>query len=802
MTSPLRRVRPLSMQFLRATRSWLIARRRVLVGLLLGSAVLSWVTAGMAVWLSHDLMTGLPGKQGLASVGEMAQATTLLDIHERPVFTIFKEQRIEVPLDRVSPDLIKAILAVEDQRFFDHRGVDLVRVFAAIWANLRDGWAAQGGSTITQQLARQAFLSRHKTLRRKLKETILAARLERMFSKREILELYLNKIYFGDGLYGVQAASLGFFAKPASDLDISEAALLAGVVKSPSTYAPTISMERAVARRNLVLKTMLDTGAISREAYDRAKRTPVHLESALHRHESFGLFFKEYVRQELVERFGWERVYEGGLRVYTTMDPEAQQAAEEIVDRGLAVLDRRRAQWQQRLAARKKRTVKAEPHPASALGALARPGRSFGEGGQHLEAALLAVEPATGFIRAMIGGRDFWKSRFNRAIQAERQPGSAFKPLVYAVALEQGYAPASLIDHLDDPIPTPQGGWTPEDEHLEGSAITVRAALRSSSNRAAVRMLDQVGIRRAVQFAESVGVGRVPSVPSLALGSGEVTLEGLVTAYLPFASGGYSRKPTAIRRVEDADGQVLYEADQGARRVISETTAFLMADMLQDVVNSGTAARARGEGFRLPAAGKTGTTNDFADAWFVGFTPKLLTGVWIGLDRPETILPNGFAGDLAVPLWARFMKVATHEDKPEWFAPPDALVRMEVCRLSGKLAGSGCAQVPLVNGIGDVEYRSYVYTDYFVRGTEPYEECPVHRGPSLLDHLIGTDAVREAAPEPPPDSVRPPVALPPEPPSAQTAPPNGPSATEEPAAPARRRSFFARLLGLGRGDPD
>lgn len=778
MTSPFRRVLP--RELLGAARSWLIARPRVLVAVLLGSAVMAWATAGMAAWLSHDLMTGLPGTEGLASVGEMAQATTLLDVHDRPVFTIFKEQRIEVPLDRVSPALVKAILAVEDQRFFDHRGVDVVRVFAAIWANLRDGWAAQGGSTITQQLARQAFLSRDKTLRRKIKETILAARLERMYSKREILELYLNKIYFGDGFYGAQAASLGFFAKPASELDISEAALLAGVVKSPSTYAPTISLERAVARRNLVLKAMLETGAITREAYERARRTPVHIKSALHQHESFGLFFKEYVRQELVERFGWDRVYQGGLRVYTTIDPEAQKAAEDIVDRGLAALDTRRAQWQRRLAARKKSLVKAEPK-------------------KDLEAALLAVEPGTGFIRAMIGGRDFWKSRFNRATQAERQPGSAFKPLVYAVALEQGYTPATLIDHLDDPIATPQGGWTPEDEHLEASAITVRAALRSSSNRAAVRMLDQVGIGRTVQFAEAVGVGRVPSVPSLALGSGEVTLEGLITAYLPFASGGYTRKPTAIRRVEDADGQLLYEADRGARRVISDTTAFLMADMLQDVVNSGTAARARGEGFRLPAGGKTGTTNDFADAWFIGFTPSLLTGVWIGLDRPQTILPNGFAGDLAVPLWARFMKVATRDDKPEWFAPPDNLVRVQVCRLSGQLAGSGCEHVPTVKGIGDMEYRSYIYTDYFVRGTEPLEECHLHRGPSILDHLIGIDSVREAPPEPPHDSLTPPVAPPAEPPSAQAPPPKGPSATEEPA-PAKKRGFFARLLGLGRGD--
>ncbi|MBI4478190.1 MAG: transglycosylase domain-containing protein [Acidobacteria bacterium] len=371
--------------FLGAVRARIIARPRAFVALLMGFAALAWAAAIATVWLSLGLIRGLPAKEGLLTIGNMSQATTLFDMENRPVFAIFKEQRIEVPLEQVSPTLIRAILTVEDQRFFEHRGVDIVRVVAAAWANVRDGWATQGGSTITQQLARQAFLSGHKTLRRKLTETILAARLERMYSKREILELYLNKIYFGDGLYGVQAASLGYFAKPASELEVAEAAVLAGVVKSPSVYAPTISMARAVTRRNVVLKTMLSTGAISPAEYDRARRTPLHIRNGLNQHESFGLYFKEYVRQELVERFGWDRVYEGGLRVFTTLDTGAQTAAEEILERGAKALESRRSKWRARSARN------------------ARPD-------QPVEAALLAVDPTTGFIRAMVGGRDFWRS--------------------------------------------------------------------------------------------------------------------------------------------------------------------------------------------------------------------------------------------------------------------------------------------------------------------------------------------------------------------------------------------------------
>src|SRR5688572_13488740 len=633
------------------------------------------------VALVWTLTAGLPDRNELRNLGEMPQATTLYDVHNQPVFTIFKEYRIEVPLARISPHLRKAIVAFEDQRFADHSGMDLIRIAGAVWADIREGRKAQGGSTLTQQLARQSFLTREKKYWRKVREIALARRIERMYSKDEILELYLNKIYFGDGLYGAEAASRGYFGKPASDLDIGEAALLAGLVNAPSVNAPTVSMSRALARRALVLNTMHEQGIITKDAFDRASKEKIKLVDTLRREEPLGQYFKEEVRQQLVKQFGWERLSEGGLKVYTTISPEMQRAAEANVAIALQQIEMRRAK------------------------------RKIAAGGGQLEAALVAMDPTTGEVRAMVGGRDFRTSRFNRATQALRQPGSAFKPFVYAAALEAGYSPSSVVTRLDEPIQTLQGEWIPEDEHSDGSAMTVRSALRTSSNRAAVRMLEQVGISRAVAQARKMGMGDVPSVPSLALGSGEVTLLAMTSAYAAFADEGRLRTATYIRRVEDADGNVLFEAKPAAEQVVSAQTAFLMTSMLSDVVNYGTAYKARQEGFTHPAAGKTGTTNDYVDAWFVGFTPHLVTGVWVGFDKPRTIIANGFAGELAVPMWARFMKQATAADKPDTFKAPRGLTSVGVCRLSGQLPNGACDRV---------------ITEYFANGTAPTQLCQEH----------------------------------------------------------------------------
>ena len=682
-----------------SARRWIAARPRGLTAAIVLMACALFGTTGAAAWFAYDLTAGLPTPSQVKGLEEMAQATTILDAHDRPVFTIFKEQRIEVPFERISPNLIKAVLSVEDQRFYDHSGVDFIRVAAAVLRNLHEGRRAEGGSTITQQLARQSFLTRDKTYRRKIKEVILAANIEHQYDKKDILELYLNKVYFGDGYYGVEAASLGYFGKHASELSVPEAALLAGLIQSPSSYAPTVNPDRALARRNIVLQSMVGNAVLTQPEADAAKKARLQLTNAIEMKESFGLYFKEQVRRELVDRFGGSRVAQGGLRVYTTLEPDLQQAAEKILESGIDDIESRRGY----------------KHP--------RRGKDAAE---YLQGALVAMDPTTGEVRAMVGGRDFGESRFNRATQAKRQSGSAFKPFVYAAALEAGYSPASLISNLNSPVLTAQGDWVPEDGHSNASELTMRSALKISSNRAAVQMLNTIGIKEAVSYAQKLNVGTPPSVPSLALGSSDVTLIALTAAYGAFADHGIVRTPLLIRKVEDSDGKVIFQDGGKSQQAVSDSTAFLMSSMLADVISAGTAYKARQAGFVLPAAGKTGTTNDYVDAWFVGYTPHLVTGVWVGFDQPKTIIANGYAADLAVPIWGQFMKVATRDAKPDWFDRPANVIGVNVCRVSGKLPNYGCSNVQTVDDSGAIEVKSMVYTDYFVKGTQPTTTCPVH----------------------------------------------------------------------------
>lgn len=740
------------------------AHQGLFVATLVTLSVVMWVAVGAAFWFVRDAMTGLPDKQALRDVGTMDQATTLLDVKGRHAFTIFKEQRLEMPLTRMSPNIVKAILAIEDQRFYDHGGVDIVRVAGAAWNNIRAGRVSEGASTLTQQLARQSFLTFDRTFRRKLKEVVVAARLEGEFTKDEILELYLNKVYFGDGLYGVEAASLGYFGKHADALSVPEAALLAGLVKSPSSYAPTVSEARARARRNVVLRAMRASKAIDASTYQAAVRTPVTLNDTLRREEAYGQYFKEEVRKQLVEQFGWERVYQGGLRVYTTLDLDMQKAAEVSVARSLGAIATRQAQRRG-----KRPPLTTEP----------------------LQAGLVALDPHTGEVRAMVGGRNFDESHFNRATQAKRQPGSAFKPFVYAAALERGYTPATLITGLNDPIQTLQGAWVPEDGHLEGDSLTMRAALRTSSNRAAVRMLEDVGISTAVRYAERLGVGSMPSVPSLALGSGEVTLLSMTAAFGAFANEGMVTSPVLVRRVETTAGELLYEPTARPERAVSEATAYLMNTMLADVINSGTAWPARREGFTLPAAGKTGTTNDYHDAWFVGYTPSLVTGVWLGYDQPRTIVGNGYAAELAVPLWAHFMIEATAHDKPTWFRAPATIGSAQICRLSGKLATEACRLEPVLSADGSASSRSMAFTEYFVRGTEPIDYCPFHGHRMSVPGTYATSGEYPQSSPPPQAST----------PAAASVSADGViTSTQAPAAdvpppPPPKRGFWGRIFG-------
>jgi membrane carboxypeptidase/penicillin-binding protein len=512
-------------------------------------------------------------------------------------------------------------------------------------------------------------------------------------------------VCFGAGLYGVEAAARGYFGVPAADLCLAEAALLAGLVKAPSAYAPTAFPERAMDRRNLVLRLMREVDAIDEPTYAAARGEPLQLSNSLGAEDVMADYYREAVRQALVERLGADRVYAGGLTVYTTLDVDMQRAAEREVTRALKAIERSAA--------------------------------PTGDSEGPLQAALVALDPRTGEVRAMVGGRDFGESPFNRATQTRRQPGSAFKPVVYAAALEHGLSSATLIAHLDAPVATRQGGWVPDDEHGEASVLSMREALRNSSNRAAVQMMQRVGVTDTVDQARRLGLDGLPAVPSLALGTGEVTLLAMTRAFATFANQGLGIEPTLIRRVESSDGRLLFEEHPSPVRIVSSATAFLLTSMLGDVLDSGTARQARELGFFRPAAGKTGTTDAYHDAWFAGYTPYLVTGVWIGYDQPRLIADNGYASRLAVPLWTRFMAQATEGDPPHGFTAPSDVVPVRICRLSGDRANPECGSVEVLGEDGWPHSESLAVTEYFVLGREPLAYCPLHGGHRRWESPLG-----------------------------------------------------------------
>lgn len=739
------------------------------------------IVALAAAVVAADVVIGSPGAGEIRTIGNLPVATVVLDKDDAPAFTIFAERRFEVPLDRISPHMIDAVIAIEDQRFYRHRGLDLWRIAGSLWANIWSGRIEQGGSTITQQLAKLSFLTPDKTLRRKLKEAYLAIRLEQIYSKEEILEIYLNKVYFGDGLHGVEAAARGYFGKSAADLTVPEAALLAGLIQRPSAYAPNRYPERALARRAIVLDQMAAAGTIDRETARALADSPLQLTDGFE-HEQTGAYFRQAVTRELVERFGWERVSSGGLRVYTTYDPVAQAAAEKALTQGLDAIEQRRT-----FRHPKRGEVPATPEPGA-------------ESPDYLQGALVAIDPASGGVRALVGGRSFDESQFDRVTQARRQSGSAFKPFVYAAALEQGYSPATLVAGLHTPIPTPQGPWLPDEGHeLTTDAMTLRTALRTSSNRAAAHLLQTVGVGEAVNYARRVGLD-APPVPSLVLGTGEVTLLSLTTAYAVFASGGVLREPFLIRRIEDASGEVLFEHRSEPSRVLSEATAFQITSMLADVVDRGTGWQARQVGFRQPAAGKTGTTNDYRDAWFVGYTPDLVAGVWIGFDRPRTIVAGGYASELAVPLWGAFMRDATAGRPARRFERPSDVVAVEICADSGLLPGAACRRVRRVNSNGESQEVSSVVVEYFRAGTVPVEKCPLH-DTTWFGRVV--TARVEPADFPAATTIGALSAPPARTSGDAAADTDHPSVDEDPdERPQRRRGFWGRIFGVFRGDDD
>jgi 1A family penicillin-binding protein len=627
------------------------------------------------------------------------QTTLIYDSKDRVISALYKEHRIPVMLEQMSEPLVKAVIATEDKRFYEHNGIDIKRISAAWIANLRRGRIVQGASTITQQFVRAAVLDDHaKTYTRKFREAWLSHRLEAKYGKNAILQAYLNHVYFGEGYYGVEAASLGYFGKHASDLNAAEGATLASLINKPSGWGIRKDPTRIRERRDWVLREMYQSGYLDAAAFGSSVATPVSSTLASDQlraqmdpaNAAIGPYFSQMVHELLFQQFGVDRALTGGLRVYTTLDSDVQRFAEQSVAKRLAELDKKKA------------------------------------GTGPLQAALVAIDPSTGSVRAMVGGRDFAESPFNRATDAKRQPGSAFKPFVFAAALEAGYSPGTTIDALDQYVPSAQGAYLPGGEH-EAESMTLRSALVHSSNRAAVHLLQLVGFGPTIDLANRVGLDSMPAVPSLALGTGEVSLLNLTSAYTAFANNGVLQPPVFVTRIEDAQGRVIYRGESVGRRVLSESTAYLMASMLADVVDHGTGYSARQSGFGLPAGGKTGTTGDYADAWFVGFTPHLAAGVWVGFDRPQEIINRGFAAVVAVPAWAGFMKAATTSDKPEWLQVPSGVSHIRRCKESGGLANEYC------------ELAGEAADDYVSIGRTP-EICTLHSATGLPMDAVAAPA--------------------------------------------------------------
>ena len=684
---------------------------------------LFWGVAAVAfvccLGLLHLFASGLDEVTRDLRLDSAPEASLVFDRHNNLLLSFAAEDRTNVPLDRVSNWMVSAVLTAEDRYFFRHAGMDVVGLARAAWVDLRAGSVKQGGSTITQQLIRQVALTADRNFQRKIKEALLALRLERRFDKKKILEAYLNRIYLGNGHYGVEAASRGYFGKPASEITIAESALLAGIIPCPAVCSPRTSPTVARVRRDTLLKAMREGGVIDERQYADAMATPItlvprrhdpytvtHHGGEAHGSDAAGLHFLEAVRRQVMQQFGVEDVLKGGLRIYTTIDMTIQRHAEEAISTRLKQLDRTNT----------------------------------------LEAALVAIDPRTGEVLAMVGGRDFHESPFNRAMQAMRQPGSAFKPLIFAAAIEQGYAPSMQVTGMDTPIHTAQGDWLPSGDH-EAETYTLRQALTVSSNRAAVKVMQLVGITTAQTYARRLGISStLPAVPSLALGTGEVTLLDLTSAYGAFANGGIIAPHTLITRIEDRNGNLIWQAslDQHPYRAVRLGTAYLISSMMADVINRGTASRVRAEGFKLPAAGKTGTTDDYGDAWFVGYTPNLVAGVWFGYDEKKKIMNRGFAATVAVPAWARFMKRATEGSKPEWFEMPSDVERISVCRKSGMRASAECRLAASEDG------RSNVFDDYYLAGTGPYDTCTgVHPDAGGLTPVVpvrGSDPVSTTVP--------------------------------------------------------
>lgn len=584
--------------------------KRLIIFVILPSIILG-VAGGYVYWA----ITDLPTLRGLEEYAP-AESSLVYSSDGKLLAELYLERRTFVPHYLIPDHVKKAFISIEDVRFYYHPGVDIIGILRALINDMREMKIAQGGSTITQQLAKMLFLRPEKTLTRKIKEALLSIKIEKRYTKDEILGLYLNQAYFGTRAYGIEAASQVYFGKSVKDLTVGEAALLATLPKSPSHYSPFRNPQKALERRSAVLKQMLSHGFINKAQYAEAEREPLPQRPHYRRFEA--PYFVEMLRQELEPQFN-NSLYTAGYRIYSTIDYELQKAAEEAVKNGVEALEKR--------------------------------------GRKGVEAALVAIDLRTGAVKAMVGGTDFWRSQFNRATQALRQPGSAFKPFVYLTALEEGRRANDII--FDSPISLkgarPGQVWVPKNyDGKYNGPVTLRTALAKSLNAATVRLATEVGVDNIIDTARVLGIksNLQPYLP-IALGASDVTLMEMVSAYGAFATGNYV-KPMFFERVTNKNGLAEIESTPKMTEILSEDVRDEMRSLLKAVVEEGTAVKARE--LKRPLYGKTGTTNDYTDAWFIGFDERLVVGVWVGRDDHKPIGPKETGARAALPIWIDFMK--------------------------------------------------------------------------------------------------------------------------------------------------
>jgi penicillin-binding protein 1A len=703
---------------------WTVRRALALVGLMTIAMIFLGAGGATAAWV-RACAGGCPTAAQIADFAPR-QASEVYDANGDVLGLFYRERRQLVSLSDLPSHVPLAFVAIEDRRFFDHEGVDVRRLFGAARDNLFGGYG--GGSTITMQLARNLFPQQlprgEKTLRRKTAEIRVALEMERRFEKGRILELYLNHIYPGSGAYGVEAAARSYFDKPARDLSPLEAATLAGLPQAPHHYDPRRNPHLAERRRNTALGNMASIGVITSAEADSLRREPITL--APPRGAIRAPYFVEQIRRDLEDRFG-ELLYTGGLKIYTSLDPELQRVAEESLEEHL-------------------RSIEAGRHGHFPHTSRERFNESLEDGEPvtripYLQGVVAVLDPRTGDILAMVGGRDWRQSQFNRANQALRQPGSAFKPFVFAAAIEQGRSPQHAVSDGPLFVTQPDGStWSPRNYTGDfGGMMSMREALRQSRNLATIRVGQDAGISSVRDVAERSGIDtRIPGYPSVFIGAAEVYPLDLIASYATFANGGMRVEPRYIRRIEDNRGTVIWQTPSHGEPAMDPGAAWLLTDMLREVVDRGTGYPARNPQvgnlpYSIPAAGKTGTTNDATDVWFVGYTPDIVAGVWLGLDQPQRIMRGATGGGLAVPVWARVVR-SFYQDRehPKEWERPSSVVTRRVSRWTGKAVTDDCV------------YASDSFIDYFLASAAPTPGCEPPEPQEWVDptpHLPGRPVI-------------------------------------------------------------